>query len=124
MKRWIHASEDNDSYDPFANGIYRVMGGYETRSFDDPVKAIEMWFRFQRKNPQDVMIMSKTRQQAVDLCRAATADLLTSLADKYGCPYKVDYLINEAAEKVADGQKYFYENDYGYGDQIHPFSVG
>lgn len=128
MKRWIHNAEDVDDfdeYDPYHGHAYRIAGGLSDSKFeDDPVRAITQWFRLGKKYPMDTAIMAKTKSDAVKLCKAATADLLDSLNAKYGCPYKIDYLIDEAAKKVADGQKYFHEDKYGYGDQVHPFGVG
>lgn len=127
MKRWIHASEeanDDSEWSPYSKGKYCVSGGYTLKYTDDPQTAISYWFRFQKKYPTDVSISCAKRDEAVALCKAATPELLTELHEKYGCPYKLDWLISEAQKKVADGQKYFYEGKYGYGDTIHPFGVG
>lgn len=122
----IEAEEDDEwEFKPFSKGTYCVSTGYgDVRYTNNPKTAISYWFRFQRKNPTDVDITCQKKDQAVALCKAATPELLTELYDKYGCPYKLDWLISEAQKKVDDGQKYFYEGEYGYGDTIHPFGVG
>lgn len=130
MKRWIHANDEIDEIDddyewsPYDNGIYMVTAGYESKNTDDPVEAITLWYKGQQTNPEDVMIMCKLRSQAVDLCKAATPELLTKLTKRYKCPYKLSYMIEQAQKAVADGCRGFYENDYGYGDTVHPFGVG
>jgi len=118
---------DDDLWKPFSQGTYCVSSDAEIRLFytDDPKAAIREWFRLEEKDPMNVAISCQTAAQAVKLCKVATPELLTKLAEKYPrCPYKLDWLIYEAQKKVADGQKYFYEDKYGYGDTIHPFGVG
>lgn len=136
----INASTEVDeawdsAFDPFNGKTYRVHGGYhDTRYTDSPKLAIRYWYQMQAKHPEDVAIMCKTREQAVELCTAATEDYIYALDEKYGkgphpdgyrekgCPYMPQYLVDEAAKEVANGQKYFYENDFG--DSVHPFGVG
>ena len=118
--------DEDDEWNPFYGGIYRVDGGpgYTTIFDNDPADAIKHWFMAQKSSPTDVAISCKTRQQAIELCKAATPEMLTRLYDKYPVPYKLDYLIDESQKQVDKGCKYFYEGDYGYGDTIHPFGVG
>lgn len=118
--------DEEDDWSPYYGGIYRVDGGpsYTTIFDNDPVDAIKHWFMAQKSSPSDVAISCETRQQAIELCKAATPELLTKLNDKYPTPYRLDYLIEQAQEQVENGCRSFYENKYGYGDSIHPFSVG
>lgn len=123
MKRLIRASEEEDwEWKPFAKGTYCVSGDYQVKYTDNPKVAIRWWYQLQKKDPMNVAISCLTKEQAIELCKAATEDLIYDLSSKYKCTYKPDWIIDEAARKVADGQKYFYENEYG--DTIHPFGVG
>ncbi len=122
MKRYIRSNEI-DEWNPFSGGRYRISGGYDDMEVtDDPKKAIKTWFRFNKKDPTNVAIFTDTKSNALDLLEVATPEYLTKLHDQFGCPYKLDYLINEVQNKIDDGCKWFHE---GYmGDSIHPFSVG
>lgn len=123
MKRVIIASiEEVDEWNPFVNGTYAVSGDYTVKYTNNPKTAIKFWYQLQKKDPMGVAISCQTKEQAIALCKAATEDYIYSLAEKYKCPYKPEWIVEEAAEKVADGQKYFHESDYG--DTIHPFGVG
>lgn len=67
--------------------------------------------------------MCQTKQAALALCKVATAEHLTTLYNQYpGNPYKLEYLIAEVEKALANGQKYFHEDEYG--NQIHPFDFG
>ena len=120
--------EDDYEWSPFENHNYLVVAGpYSDVTFfcDDSKKAIAYWFKYQKKYPMDVSISCPTKELAVKLVKAGTSKYLTTLYDKYpDCPYKLDYLIEECKRKVTDGCRGFYENDYGYGDSVHPFTVG
>lgn len=116
--------DDYEEYDPFHGHRYIITGGYNSVYEDDPKKAITKWYKMGEKDPMDTAILAKYRKDAVDLCKSATADLLTKLDKKYTCPYKLDFMIEAAAKQVERGCKTFYENDYGYGDQVHPFDAG
>lgn len=126
MKRWIHASneidETYDEWDPFHGKTYFICGGYNTKTENDPVKAITQWYKYQVSDPMDCSISCKRKEDAIKLCEAATPELINSLSARYKCPYKAQYIIDEAAKKVADGCKWFHESDYG--DTVHPFGVG
>lgn len=129
MKLYVKSTivNDEDEWTPFRNGTYCVTGGPYSefvKNTDNPKLAIKYWFQANEKYPSDCAISCQTREQAIALCKVATADFLTECYERYGSPYKLDWLIEESAKKVSDGQKYFYENEYGYGDQIHPFSFG
>lgn len=115
-----------DEWDPYQGHKYRVYGNdYQAnQAFDDPEKAIQCWFKYQRDAPMDVSIMSKTKADAIELVKTATPQLLTGLHAKYKCPYKLDWLISEAEKQVENGCRSFYEDKYGYGDSVHPFGVG
>ena len=116
--------EEYDEWDPFHGHKYRIDGGYDIKYADTPVKAIQIWFQLGKKNPMDTAIMTKTKANAIELCKAATPEVITRLYDRYDSCYKLEYLIDGAAEKVADGCKFFHEDKYGYGDQIYPFCYG
>lgn len=115
-----------DEWDPYQGHKYRVYGNdYQAnQAFDDPEKAIQCWFKYQKDAPMDVSIMSKTKADAIELVKAATPQLLTRLHARYKCPYKLDWLISEAEKQVENGCRSFYEDKYGYGDSVHPFGVG
>lgn len=117
--------EDDDGWwSPYDRGIYRV-DGKRVYNTDDPKDAIEMWVRMQEEAPTDVCIMCRTREEALVLVKAGTADYLTELYDAFpGSPYKLDWLIEECQKQIANGCKYFHEDGYGYGDSVHPFGVG
>lgn len=114
---------DDDEWSPFHGGTYRI-DGRDIKFTNNPVTAIKYWFRMQDKAWMDVAISCKTKEQAIELVKAATPELLTKLNDQYEQPYKLDYLINDAQEQVDTNCRSFHENDYGYGDTVHPFGVG
>lgn len=122
MKRYIKSSDE--SYDPYHGHTYRIDGGNEIKYADTPVKALQIWFQLGKKNPMDTAIMTKTRADALELCQAATSDVIEKLYERYDSCYKLEYLIDGAAQKVADGCKYFHQDKYGYGDQVYPFCYG
>lgn len=129
MKYYVRSSETvtDDEYsvfDPYNGKRYFVSGdGSSTiRCFNDPVAAIKHWFRIVGKSGLSASIMAKKRSDAIDICKAGTDELLTELYNKYRCPYKLQFLIDACKKQVADGCKYFYENEFG--DQVHPFDVG
>lgn len=122
MYRVIKASDDW-GYDPYNGKTYRVSGGYSTTKWtNDPVTAIKYWFMIGQKHSGDTCIQCRTRDAALAICQAATEDLLTTLWNKYRCPYKLEYLVESAQKKVQDGCKWFHESDFG--DQVHPFDIG
>lgn len=126
MKRYIRSSDvdDYDEYDPYQGHMYYVSYGYNHKYTDNPKQAITIWFQQAKKNPMDCAIMAKWRKGAVDIVNTATPELLTTLYEKYDCPYKLEYLIEGAEKQRQNGCKYFLENKYGYGDQVEPFSFG
>lgn len=124
------SDDDQDfvEWDPFDGKKYRVSyleayGDNTTVKTNDPKEAIEAWFKYGQDHPTYAFIDAKYKTDAIDLCKAATAELLTDLYSKYKCHYKLDYLISEARKKVEDGQKYFRESG-DYGDSVHPFGCG
>ena len=129
--RYIKSSDEVDdvweSYDPFHGHTYRVTGGYDDTKYTNyPKNAIEYWFKLQKKNPSDVAIMCKRKEDAQQLVEWAANNIkyLYQLNEKWPTPYKIDYIVKGVEDKAADGCKYFYEGEYGYGDMIFPFDVG
>ena len=119
--------DDDDEWSPYQGHNYLVSGGpYSDITFlcDDPKSAITHWYKYQKKYPMDVSISCPTKELAMKLVKSGTAKLLTELNDRFGCPYNLDYMIEECKKKIADNCKGFYEDKYGYGDSVHPFSVG
>ena len=118
--------EDNeDEWSPYHGHNYMVCAGpYNELTFhcDDPKRAITYWFKYNKKYPTEVAVMCPTKDLAMQLVKAGTPKLLTSLEEKFGCPYKLDWLIDECKRKSEDGCKGFYEGEYG--DTVHPFGVG
>lgn len=122
------SDDDQDFVDPFDGKKYRVSyleayGDDATVKTNDPKEAIKAWFKYGQDHPTYAFIDAKYKTDAIDLCKAATAELLTELYSKYKCHYDLDYLISEARKKVEDGQKYFRESG-DYGDSVHPFGCG
>lgn len=120
-KSYVRSSE----YSPYNGKTYFISNDNEIKYCDDPKTAIKYWFQLlaKDKSRMGTAINTEFRKNAIAVCEAATPEYLTSLYEKYGCPYKLDYLIDEAKKQVANGCKYFYEAE-GFGDMIHPFSVG
>ena len=124
------SDDDQDfvEWDPFDGKKYRVSyleayGDDTTVKTNDPKEAIEAWFKYGQDHPTYAFIDAKYKTDAIDLCKAATAELLTDLYSKYKCHYDLDYLISESRKKVEDGQKYFLGSGE-YGDSVHPFGCG
>lgn len=123
MKRYIKTSE----YDMYDGHRYYISGEDPRGQMfdameDDPVEAIEAWFRIGRKCKMNTAITTQTRDSAIKLVEAATPELLERLYSRYGCPTKLDYLIEACERQVARQCSSFYENEFG--DQVHPFDVG
>lgn len=97
----------------------RDRDSYET---NDPRLAIEYWFRLNKKFPTQTDISAKTRADGCELLKEATAEYLTELYEKYGCCYKLDYLIENAADNLGRGCSSLIESEYG--DSIYPFCCG
>lgn len=113
-----------EEWTPYIRGIYRVDGKHVYNT-DDPKDAIKAWMQMQIEDPTNVAIMCETKEQAVALVKAGTAEYLTEVYNEFPeCPYKLNFLIEECKRKAEDGCKGFYENKYGYGDSVHPFGVG
>lgn len=128
MKKYIKSyteveDEWDVAYDPYNGRRYRIHGGYsDTEYTDDPYEAIRIWFEIGERHPGDTCIMCLTRDAACAVVMEGTEDYLTKLYNRYRCPYKLEYLIDECDKAFENGCKYFYENEFG--DQVHPFSVG
>ena len=119
------ATSEYDEWSPYHNHNYLVSAGPYgdvTMLCDDPKRAITHWFKYQKKYPLDVSISCPTRDLAIKLVEAGKPKLLTELFNRFDCPYKLEYMIDECKKKAADGCKGFYESEYG--DQVHPFGVG
>ncbi len=128
MKKYIRSSEDEDlMYDPYQGHTYLISGDDgkhkpRIQYANDPEEAIYYWFRIGKTHKFNTSIMTKLRSDAIKLCEAGSEDFLMSMYETYGCPYKIDYMIDACKEQVAKGCKYFYENEFG--DQVHPFDIG
>lgn len=148
MKRLVKpvkASSIDDEWIPYPK-TYKVSGGYSgdyvgdydeelaeyvskgstERNFDDPGKAVEAWFKLEQKHRGDVAIMCEKRDDAVrllDWCDR-NRDFIEDWHSKYDCPYKLEWILDGIDKNLDNGCKYFYEDKYGYGDQISPFSYG
>lgn len=97
---------------------------YDSKVTEDPKTAIVTWFKLSQKYPTCTSIIAKNKEVAIELLEYANAneDLIRSLAAKYKCPYKVDYLVNAIREKAESGNLYgFYRNSR---DQVYPFANG
>ena len=119
-------SQNENEWSPYHGHKFLVSGSYSDDIYlsDDPVKAITRWFKYQKNAPADVSISTPKREYAIELVKAATPELLKKLNLEYESPYKLDYLIEEAEKKAEERYSDFHEDQYGYGDTIHPFGVG
>lgn len=123
MKRYVKCSDE--SYDPFNGHKYRVDGDVgQTYWTDDPTKAVEQWFKYQKTSPSNVNLMSKYKDDAIELVNSLDENLLVSLYKKYKIPYKLEYLLESWTRQIDNDCRYFHESKYGYGDSIDPFTVG
>ena len=107
---------------------YRIQGGdYYSETVDNAGAAIGTWFKLQKKYPHDCAIQTQTKANAKELLAVVANNpdpegFLQRFADRYGCPYKIEYLVDECIKKYNDNCKGFIESQFG--DQIHPFSFG
>lgn len=125
LKSSVKGSEElDDEWSPFHGHKYRIDGGYDIKYADTPAKAIQYWFQLGKKYPMDTAIQTPKKDWAIELCKAATPEVIERFYNKYGSCYKLDYLVDSAAEQVEKGCRFFHEDQYGYGDQIHPFCYG
>lgn len=125
MEEDPEVTEAWDNYDPYSGKIYLISDTRgNVKKTDYPKNAIEYWAKMQVKDPMSVDIQTKKKVDAIKLTDfvANNPEFIYNLAEKYKLPYKPQYLISESEKKSADGQKYFYENEWG--DSIHPFGVG
>ena len=130
MKRYITSNFDSDATDSwdddeFGGKKYFVFGKdrdnrIKIKTTDNPETAISDWFRLSRY--WDGFISAKTRNDAIALVTAGTPQFLTSLYNKYGSRYKLDYLIDACKRQRECGCSGLYESRFG--DQVDPFSVG
>ena len=89
---------------------------------NDPVKAVEMWFRFQKKYPMGVAILGRNRKEACELVDAITPEMLADFDAKYPVSYKLDWLTEWLERAQQTRCSSFYEGEFG--DIIGPFSYG
>lgn len=94
----------------------------QNKQTNDPRKAIKIWFMLSKKFPTCVDIITKTRADCITLLKEATPEYLTELYQQYKNPYKLEFLINASADKLADGCSGLIEGEYG--DVIYPFCGG
>lgn len=127
MKIYIKSS--SDVYDPFRGHTYLIeasdgLSDSDGSYADDPEKAIQDWFKLNSKQQYstNVAILCKTKQDALNLVSAGTEDYLTDMWNKYGCPYKLDQLIQSCKNQQENGCRFFHEHEYG--DMVFPFDVG
>jgi len=120
----VKASEyDNldDDYSPFAGESYYVAIGDDHLVTSNPAKAIELWFKGEKKYPMDCAIVAKSKLDGINLLEAAK-DVIQQMYHKYGSPYKLEYLVDMILKKLNDNLRFFHESEYG--DQVDPFSYG
>lgn len=100
----------------YANDYLEPTG--EDKTFIDPEKAIEYWFKLSKKYPTCTLIRGyvadekKLRAWVVE-----HEDKFRELYDKYKCPYKLDYLLDACKRPVSRS----YDK---YPDQMYPFCLG
>lgn len=100
----------------FTNDYMEPVGTDKT--FTDPGKAIEYWFKLNQKYPTCAMIVGyvsdeqKLRDWVIN-----NKQLVSDWAEKYHCCYKTDYLLDACEKPVRQ------RNDK-YPDQMFPFCLG
>lgn len=114
--------------------IYYVSGSTPTGEGDadstnsgkitDPAKAIEQWFKIGAKHRTGTAITATKKSDAIALVTWAdkNQDKITEWHKKYGCPYKLDFLLKAISDQVRRKCSSFYESEYG--DMVYPFDVG
>lgn len=117
-------------YDFYQGHTYMISGSDEYGNndsclLDSPLSALMAWFRIGAKFPTGTSIQCKHKSDAVALCETAIShkQSLTELHQKYKCPYKLDFIFEQAEKKVSDGCKYFHEHG-DFGDSVYPFDIG
>ena len=139
MKRYIRSSDD---YDMMHGSRYKVEGGpagdyvgdydenlaeyvrqepFKTVYTDDPREAINAWFIAEEKYPADAAIMTNKPEYEMALCRWVVENEpeFKQMYNSHNCPYEYSWLI-KTAKYYTNRAGGFYE--YGYPDQIAPFS--
>lgn len=131
----IHRPEDEiDDWDTF-NGKRFMVDASKTNRYgelierptvittNDPMVALEAWFKLAPTAPTETAIFVKTKADGVAVCRLATPETCTEFYNKYPKnPYKLDYLIEKAKQQVEAGCRGVHEGDLG--DQVYPFCYG
>lgn len=114
--------------------VYYVSGSTPTGEGDsnitnsgkitDPAKAIEQWFKIGAKHRTGTAITATKKSDAIALVTWAdkNQDKITEWHKKYGCPYKLDFLLKAISDQVRRKCSSFYEGEYG--DMVYPFDVG
>ena len=92
----------------------------EEELMDDPVEAIETWFKFEARSPLYACITIGSREAAVALAAAAEEERITRLYEKYRVPYKLSFLLDEIRKQKENGCHSY----LGPGDSICPFDMG
>lgn len=109
------------------------VGNYMRKYVSNPESAIRTWFRYGIKAPMETSIRCVSKEDALELVKWADAnqDLICQFYSRFGCVYKLSFLLDSITKKVADSCKYFYESkeavteqNSALGDEIYPFSQG
>lgn len=114
--------------DPYEGKTYLVFGEStylppKKRVTNDPLRAVEYWFRLQDQYPGEAYIVTKTDKAAKDLVDTIEDDDLVELYDKYESPYLLEYLLETLHIQQQNNCKDFDKDMWQIGGQIPPFSI-
>ena len=108
---------------------YTIFGsnrndGMEHKTTKSPAKAIEFWFKMQRKYNLNVSINAMTKDDAITLLDWASrnGDTIKSISNKYKSDYNIPFMVR----KLENG--YFHnqinKRTLDDNESISPFEVG
>jgi hypothetical protein len=106
----------------YDEGKYTVLAGYPdiSEQTDDPKRAVKLWFRFQKKYPNDVWITAESVEDARALVNAIDDDYILELDERFPQPYKIDWLLDTLHKQQENGCRGFAFE----GDSVVPFTFG
>lgn len=112
----------NEAYNFFVQAGGGVTEPYADKTFADPEKAIEQWFKWQKVRGLDVWISASVEDGEVLLAWAkANKDKIRAIASKYEHPYNIDLWLDNIDTGYVDTT----EIDAGFlAGTVSPFEGG